>query len=224
MFAVAKVRVAQYLKRANEVYFLRRGLVVQIAKQANIHEITGQPPSAPLIDTLTTSQTGSADRMDVIDLRMQMLQSYVAVLQYDQLPALTVEQSRLDRMTAKMNAMKAARSAKKNVTNDRTSNAPANENTGKDKKAEKERRIREKAEREMARKPRKSERVERKMERDLAKLGTLSDSRERRPRSKDRSNDSKRNKKLQRLMFLVVQNVPTPESGQESIQRDTIRI
>ena len=81
MVAVSRVRIKRYLERANAEYFIPRGLVARIAKQNNIHEITGQSPDAPMLIDANTSGSDPTKAPDVIERRMAAFGNSIAPLQ-----------------------------------------------------------------------------------------------------------------------------------------------
>jgi len=207
MIGVARVRIARYLKRANEEYFVPRKLIATIAKQKTIHEITGQDADAPMLSDSDSSQ------IDAIQRRMEAFNGTIADLQLESLPEPGREDGAIDRMSAKMNAMKTNRAAKK----DEKKKQEAEDGTVSkhEKKLAKERRkrykeeckIRKEADKEIRKNPEKAEKEEKKMQKELRKLQKEDDSDLDEYLEKTGKGGKKVEKKMKRLMFIVVQNL-----------------
>lgn len=204
MVAVSRVRISRYLKRANEEYFVPRGLVARIAKQNTIHEITGQSPDAPV---LSQPSGDPAHLPDVIDRRMEAFQGSVAPLEYNGVPPMQQEQSALDKATAKMNAMKANRGSKKDAQGNTISKHQAKLNESRAERDEEAAKIHRKAEKEMAKKPKDAPKIEKKMNKELRKLDEDAQSDEEEYLEKSGKGGEKVDKKVRRLMFIAVQNL-----------------
>ena len=164
--ATAKIRITRYLKRVNHEYFVPRGLVARIAKQATLSQLTGQPEDAPLMaprgNDATPHPHGLRDR------RLAALNGYIAPLQMAQLPPMNEEHNIIDKASAKMMAFKAHRKESK-MTEDhaKKKDKSVEENQKLDHEAQK---IVSKAERKMAKHPRKKPSIEAEMREDLAKI------------------------------------------------------
>lgn len=204
---MGKVRITRYLKRANVEYFAPRGLVVRIAKEANIQEITRQPSDASLLGNTSSLEPGLSMSLDVIDRRMQAFGDYVAPLQYDNLAAPQQEKHQIDKLAAKMNALKASRNNKQNAIGEDISKHQMKSNESRAEREAEAREIRERAERKIARKPRKAEKIERRMQKSLAELDEDAASDEDKHRKKSGKGGEKAGKKMSRLMFIVVQDL-----------------
>ncbi len=114
--AVAKVRIARYLERANKGYFHQRGLAARIAKQSTLPQIVHQPPGSPLLAPIPSF--ASPDSFPSLrDRRVQALGNYIAPLHFEPSSDVSSEKNWLDKMSAKVAARSAAKSERKMVKN-----------------------------------------------------------------------------------------------------------
>lgn len=115
-YAVAKVRIARYLERANKEYFAPRGLVARIAKQDTLPQIVGQSANAPLLAPLPRQRdftNGAITMPSLRDRRLQALGSHIARIEFCDLPAPQEESNMLDKLSAKMAARKTKKQEEK---------------------------------------------------------------------------------------------------------------
>lgn len=207
MVAVSRVRISRYLNRANAEYFVPRGLTARITKGSIIHQVTGQPEDAPILSDSNMLGSDVSGTPDIISRRMQAFHGYIALLQYNELPLQRDESSTLDRLTTKMNAMKANRGKKKNAQGNDVSKHQAKLQESQAERQEEEQKIRSKAENKMARKPKDRAKIDKEMEKDLRKLRKDAQSDEEEYLEKSGKGGKKVDKKLQRLLFVTVCNV-----------------
>ena len=209
MVAVSRVRISRYLKRANAEYFVPRGLIARIAKQGTIHEVTGQSPDAPMLVDNDIFGPDVSNAPGIVGRRMQAFQGHVAFVQYDEIPAGKKKGSTLDRLTAKMNAMKASRGKKKDAQGDVVTKEQAKLQEERAKAQEEEEEIRRKAEKKMAKKPEDRAKIQRNMDKDLANVKEDMQSDEEEYLEKSGKGGEKVERKLKRLLFVTVTNIDT---------------
>jgi hypothetical protein len=207
MVDVARVRIARYLKRANAEYFVPRGLVARIVNQSNVHELTGQPPDAPLLIDTEAVAVDASRSPGIIERRMRAFGSTIAPLQYDNLPAKQKEDSPLDRVAAKMNSRKANRGMKKTNDGNKVPKELAKLEESRMKREEEAVKLRRKAEKEMAKKPQNRDKVLTDLDKDLAKLEEEALSDEEEYAEKSGKGGKKVNGKLKKLKFIGVQDL-----------------
>lgn len=117
-YAVARVRIARYLERANKEYFASRGLLARIAKQDTLPQIVGQSANAPLLAPLPRNlnpSNGAVTMPSLRDRRLQALGQHIARIEFCDLPAPQEESNVLDKLSAKMAARKAKKQEEKMV-------------------------------------------------------------------------------------------------------------
>ena len=219
MVTVSRVRISRYLKRANAEFFVPRGLVARIVKQNNVHELTGQSPDAPMLIDLAATGVDPSTSPDIIERRMQAFGNTIAPLEHEDLPAKQQEQSTLDRMTAKMNAMKANRGSKTAADGTKVSKEQAKLEKARKEREEEAAELRQKAEKKIAKKPKDTHKVQKDLEKDLAKLGEDAQSDEEKYAEKSGKGGKKMEKKMKRLMFIGVQSLEEYTRQQEQQQR-----
>lgn len=216
MIAVSKVRVTRYLKRANGEYFIPRGLIARIAKQNNIHEVTGQSPDAPMLAEPIGDDPSQWP--DVTERRMQAFQGYIAPLQFEGVPEKVSEGSTLDRMTAKMNAMKENRGKKTDENGNDISKHKSKLDKSRQEAEEEAQEIRADAEKELRKKPEKRDKIEKDMKKELAKLQEDAEDDNDKYLKKSGKGGKKMERKVKKFMFIVVQNLDDYMRQQEQAQ------